>query len=120
MARIPEDGGPETLSTIIARYLSPAHRDAPGKGCTFAALGCEMPRQGAPVRRAFTEGLRARLAGLSALLPGQSKAREDRALALLAGMVGALILARAVDDPEFSDRILDATSAALQDHVQVE
>src|ERR1044071_1105855 len=38
LARLPVGSGPDTLSTIIARYLSPAHRDAPGKGCTFAAL----------------------------------------------------------------------------------
>lgn len=37
--------------------------------------------------------------------------REDDALVLLAGMAGALLLARAVDDPEVSHRILKASRA---------
>src|SRR5947209_6318156 len=85
LARIPEEGGPEVLAGIIERYLSPAHRDTPGQGCTFAALGCEMPRQGSTLRKVFTEGLRARMARLAALLPGRRREeQEDRALALLA------------------------------------
>ena len=115
LARIPEDSGAEALPGIIAGYLSARHRDAPGQGCTFAALGGEMPRQGPTLRRVFTEGLRSRMTRLAAMLPGRRRAaREDRALALLASMVGALILARAVDDPDLSDRLLSATAAELQ------
>ncbi len=33
-------------------------------------------------------------------------------MATLAGLVGAMVLARAVDDPELSDEILTATRAA--------
>ena len=40
-------------------------------------------------------------------MPGHRKS-EDEALAIVATMVGALTLARAVDDPELSDRILAA------------
>jgi hypothetical protein len=47
--------------------------------------------------------------------PGQSRQREDDALALAATLVGALILARAVDDPELSDRILAASRARLNE-----
>lgn len=115
LARAPGDGGTAELAGIIGRYLSPRHRDAPGQGCAFAALGCEMPRQGPALRKVFTEGLRERMARLASLLPGRRRAaREDQALALLAGMVGALILARAVDDAALSGRILAATAAELQ------
>jgi len=48
------------------------------------------------------------------LLPGRRKRqREDEVLAILAAMVGAIVLARAVDDVEFSDRILSASRARL-------
>jgi TetR/AcrR family transcriptional repressor of nem operon len=40
---------------------------------------------------------------------------EDAALATVAGLVGALILARAVDDPALSDRILAATTDSVTD-----
>ena len=50
-----------SLATVVARYLSPAHRDAPGGGCALAAIGPEAARQGGSVRRVFTarrQGLR--------------------------------------------------------------
>jgi TetR/AcrR family transcriptional repressor of nem operon len=104
----------ERLAAIVAAYLSPDHRDRVGKGCTLAALGCEMPRQGPGVRQVFTEGIRKRMELLGSLLPERRRAaREDRALATLATMVGALILSRAVADEELSDRILSASAARL-------
>jgi len=106
------------LADYAARYLSAAHRDAPGGGCSLAALGCEMPRQSEPVRHVFTEGVRRVTARLAALLPGRDKRRrEDGALAVMATMVGALVLARAVDDPELSDRILAVSRARLSQPV---
>jgi len=114
LARIPDDAGPEALAGIVANYLSPAHRDRPGKGCAFAALGCDVARQGPALREVFTGGIRMAAKRLAMLLPGRRRqASEDRALALLSAMVGALILARAVDDPALSDRILAATRTAL-------
>jgi len=66
------------------------------------------------VRHAFTQGLRDRVETLRSLLPGRSAAaRREKALATMAGLVGALVLSRAVDDPELSDEILDAASATF-------
>jgi TetR/AcrR family transcriptional repressor of nem operon len=113
LARVPEAAGTEALAAAIARYLAPAHRDAPGRGCAMAALGCEMPRQPPALRKVFTEALRDRMRSFASSLRGRSQLPEDRALALLAGMVGALVLARAVDDPAMSDRILSATRDEL-------
>jgi TetR/AcrR family transcriptional repressor of nem operon len=47
-------------------------------------------------------------ARLAAALPEGTPDRELAALAALSTLVGALILARAVDDPALSDRILAA------------
>ena len=45
------------------------------------------------------------------MLPGLSaEARRERALATMAGLIGALILSRAVDDSELSDQILAASA----------
>src|SRR6266704_6716657 len=57
--QVAEHGGRNALSAIASAYLSPAHRDRPGEGCALAALGAEAVRHGAPVRGAFTHGLRA-------------------------------------------------------------
>jgi TetR/AcrR family transcriptional repressor of nem operon len=108
--------GPDALGALAARYLSARHRDAPGAGCALAALASEAPRQGPAVRRALTEGLRGFAARLVPLLPRRGRlAPEDEALAVVATLVGGLVLARAVDDPALSDRILDASRRRLAD-----
>src|ERR1700719_5033044 len=104
----------ETLSAYVERYLSPRHRDTPGSGCAIATLGCEVPRQGNAMRQTFTEGLRRMMQRLTRLLgPKARRERENEALAIAATLVGGMILARAVDDRELSDRILAACRARL-------
>src|ERR1700730_13030336 len=44
-------------AALLEHYLSPKHRDDPGKGCAFAALGNDAARSGKIVRRAFAEGV---------------------------------------------------------------
>lgn len=118
LARVPEGAGPEALAAAVARYLAPSHRDAPGQGCAMAALGCEMPRQPKPLREVFTAALKDRMRRFASSLTGRSRPAEDEALALLAGMVGALVLARAVDDEVLSDRILSCTRDSLLDRLR--
>lgn len=115
MAREASAQGQEPLAVIEAAYLSPRHRDAPGQGCLLAALGSDAARQGPAVRRAVTEGVRAQVEGLASLVPGRTKAaRRQRALADYASLVGAMVLARAVDDEDLSNEILRAAAASLR------
>jgi len=103
-----------SFGAVIRAYLSPRHRDAPGRGCLLAAVGSDVARQPRPVRRAFTEGFRSRVAALERLLPGRSaSARREKALAAMAGLVGALMVSRAVDDANLSDQILKAAAATF-------
>lgn len=102
------------LVDVVRSYLSTRHRDDPGHGCVFAALGSDVARQPKSVRRAFTKGLRIRLEALLHLIPGRSGSkRRQRALATLATLVGAMVLSRAVDDATLSNDILEAASASL-------
>jgi len=103
-----------SFGDVVRSYLTPRHRDDAGHGCLFAALGSDVARQPRSVRRAFTEGLRLRVAELQKLLPGRSvAARRQKAVATMAGLVGALVLSRAVDDPKLSNEILDAAATAF-------
>ena len=103
-----------SFGEVVRAYLSPRHRDDPGTGCLLSALGSDAARQPRAVRRAFTDGFRARIDALVELVPGRSQAvRREKALATMAGLVGALILSRAVDDPALSDEILAATATEL-------
>ncbi len=76
------------LSAFTDEYLSPRHRDDPGKGCAVAALGADVARQGERVRSAFTAGLEPFLQLLSNAVPGRSKAvRRRKAIATMAALV---------------------------------
>lgn len=105
------------LKDYASEYLSPAHRDEPGSGCPFAALSCEISRQSRGVRERFTAGMRSAIALLGGRLASglKPKQREETALATMASLVGALVLARAVNDPKLSDDILRATRNRLSD-----
>jgi len=112
--RVAERATGDPMSAVAKSYLSTTHRDRPGEGCLVAALGAEASRQGPSLRHAVTEGVRSLVEHLSGLVPGRSKAvKRERALAAFAGMVGALVLARAVDDPALSKEILQATTKSL-------
>jgi TetR/AcrR family transcriptional repressor of nem operon len=103
-----------SVGEVVTSYLSPRHRDDAGRGCLFAALGADVVRQPKSVRRAFTSGLRSRLDALKELMPGRSaSARRRKALAVMSGLVGALILSRAVDDPKLSDEILESAAVTF-------
>ena len=101
-----------TLDDYVTRYLSADHREGRGDGCVMAALGGEIPRQSSAIRHSFTGVVRAVVKRIASLMPARRKS-ADGALAIVATMVGALILARAVDDPELSDRILSAARTRL-------
>jgi TetR/AcrR family transcriptional repressor of nem operon len=95
------------LREIIRRYVSRYHRDHPAEGCVMPALAAEIAREPGEARHAFTVALEEFAAALVDYIPGAtSEARHDTALALVAGMAGAVALARAIDDPDLSDRML--------------
>jgi len=104
----------DPLEALAATYLTPKHRDATGRGCPMAAIGSEIARQGPHVRRAFTDELRPFLDYLSRNVHGKSNnSRRQTALATYAGLVGALIVSRAVDDPDLSNEILSAVANTM-------
>jgi TetR/AcrR family transcriptional repressor of nem operon len=110
MERVAAAAPPEqALRAVIRTYLSQAHVEAIETGCAVAALGSEMPRQAPKVRRAATRRIKEMIDLVGRQLPdwGQPGAHE-RALVTVATAVGALVLARAVDDPKLSDAVRQA------------
>jgi TetR/AcrR family transcriptional repressor of nem operon len=87
-------------------YLSKAHRDEPSEGCPLPALASDMARQPAAVRRAYTEGVRDAVRRIREVAPAADPTAH---LALLAGMVGALAISRAVNDEKLSEAVLRDT-----------
>jgi AcrR family transcriptional regulator len=110
LSRIAAAAPPEqALQAMLCAYLSKAHVEAAETGCPVAALGSEMPRQAPEVRRAATRSIKELIDLVARQSPdwGQPGAHEH-ALVTVATMVGALVLARAVDDPRLSDTLRQA------------
>lgn len=104
MERIAASAPPrQALAAMMRAYLSQEHLTGIETGCATAALGSEMPRQAPEVRRAATRRIKEMIDLVARQSPdwGQPGAHE-RALFTVATMVGALVLARAVDEPGLS------------------
>lgn len=103
-----------SLEFLVAAYLSPEHLEDIEGGCPMAALGSEMPRQSPEVRRVATGRIREmiNLVAREVTASGPGEARE-RTLVTIATMVGALVLARAVDDAALSGEICEAALSSL-------
>lgn len=103
------------LAAIIDFYLSEAHRDNPASGCVMPSLSAEIARDPQEVRTAFTQAFQDFTTGLAPFLPQEvSEKQDDEMLVLLAGMVGTILLARAVNDPALSDCLLAVNRAFYQ------
>jgi len=99
----------KALQAMIQAYLSKAHVENAETGCPVAALGSEMPRQAPSVRRAATRRIKEMIDVVARHSPGQgAPGAYERALVTVATMVGALVLARAVDDPKLSKAVREA------------
>ena len=104
--------GDGDFSGFVRSYLAPRHRDNAGNGCPTAGLAAAVRHQTPAAKAAMTEGLRSQIARMEKALPQQGAPDKRRAaIGSWAAMVGAVILARAVDDPELSDEVLGETRA---------
>ena len=100
----------QALRAIIERYLSVAHANSLGTGCALSALGPELARKPAGVRRrieALQEGYRERLLPF---VPGPTREEKLAKLKVLfPSMAGVLMMARVVSDPERREqRLMEA------------
>jgi TetR/AcrR family transcriptional repressor of nem operon len=100
----------KALNSILANYLSPAHRDTSTGGCPATAFPVDSARSGKDVQAAFADGIEAYLEIFAGRMDGDKREARQRAVALLSGIVGALLLSRAVKKsrPKLSDELLSS------------
>jgi AcrR family transcriptional regulator len=113
--------GVRWASLFAQAYLSPARRDAVGRGCLLPTLANDAARSTRATHRLFGD-LLDEAAGELAKGCGASDAErsKDRAFAMLALCAGGLMLARAMPDQAASDRMLKACRDAAKDLVSGE
>jgi TetR/AcrR family transcriptional repressor of nem operon len=101
------EGSPGLFNRLVRSYVSRSHRDQPGSGCALAAMGPEATRHGKNIRRAFSEASEALIDVMTDAGEGATgQVRQEEAIAAISTMLGAVVLARVVEDPALSDRVL--------------
>lgn len=104
--------GMGNLQALLDTYLSPFHRDNAAGGCPTAGLASDIRHQTTAARSAMTEGIRSQINRIGAALPEAGAAEKRRAaIGSWAAMVGAVIIARAIEDEALSNEVLDQTRA---------
>ncbi|MBZ7924293.1 TetR family transcriptional regulator [Ensifer adhaerens] len=109
------------LLALVTYYLSTTHRDATAGGCALAALGPDAAREGQHVRSVFTCGIEAHLELFRDVLGASAKPSGfDDAVGVLATLVGAIVLARTINDDALSREVLAAATRTLVTHYSSE
>jgi TetR/AcrR family transcriptional repressor of nem operon len=113
-----KEGG---LEAWIRGYLRTGHRDHPERGCIVATLAAELARHPGTTRKGFTQKLEKVTTDIAAHLPADMAPALKRktAVGVFAILVGALQMARAVDDTAFSDQLLEAGIASALNLAQI-
>jgi TetR/AcrR family transcriptional regulator, transcriptional repressor for nem operon len=104
------------LATLVESYLTSVHRDDPGHGCAIPTLAAEIARESPRTRKAFAAKLEQMIDVFAAQIPDMPrKAARKQAMAVIATMMGTMVLARVAGNSGFSDEILDAGRDAVLD-----
>jgi TetR/AcrR family transcriptional repressor of nem operon len=103
-----EKAGPGWLEAFSDFYLSEKVTCPPGDACALPSFSPEVARAGEASREAYQAGLLQLVKTVAAGLPGSKVERRAMAWEFLAKLVGAVMLARAVPDPELAAEIATA------------
>lgn len=111
-------GGPRGYTALVDGYLSTWHRDHPESGCGVAGVAADAARAGGPARGSYTRQVKECLAVIADLTGNPDRQIGEReAVLTLSVLVGAISMARAVDDPDLSEQILTHAAAALKQYI---
>lgn len=105
----------DSLGGVIAFYLSTEHQNEKMDGCPVVALGSDAARQNATVKASFETGIKAYLDILERMISESGNGEiESKAMAILSIMVGAMTLARVVNDQVLAQSFFDSTIEQIQ------
>lgn len=108
------DGGKRAFDRYLSEFLSRAfHEDCAGS-CTFVTMGSELARADEQTRHVMSEGFRSWVDILTRQANKEdSKAARGEAMFKLSAMIGAVTMARIIDDGKFADQLLTETRKRL-------
>jgi len=108
-------GGRRGFTKLVDGYLNAWHRDHPESGCGVAGIAADVSRADGSARAAYTHQVRECLSVLAGLIDNADRqVGEHEAVFTLSVLVGAISMARAVDNPDLSQQILTNAAVALK------
>src|ERR1700728_4945131 len=99
---------PDAGSGIIRAYLSRQHLENVENSCPMVALPGDVARCDSSVKSAFEAVVKAMVAILGRKMRGTNRESEETAMAIAALCIGGMVVARALNGGDFSDRLRDA------------
>ena len=106
------------LFALVDWYLSVGHRDGLATACAVTALAGDVARSNDRARTAYTRQVGAYLDLFTTLIAGDKpKPKRTKAIAAWATLVGAVSMARAVNDDKLSREILKTAADELKVHL---
>ncbi len=101
----------ELLKRWLNDYISDYHRGNPDIGCVMPTLSADVARADDDTRTAYRIKMTELVQKISTVLEGPEEDRASRAWSIVAMMVGAIGIARAMADGEDADRALRSALA---------
>jgi TetR/AcrR family transcriptional repressor of nem operon len=103
------------LGLLVDAYLSLAHRDGLATSCAVTSMANDVARSSARARAAYTKQVGIYLELLAKLIAtDKRKSRRAKAITALATLVGAVSMARAVNDEKLSRELLKSAADELK------
>jgi TetR/AcrR family transcriptional repressor of nem operon len=96
----------------VRLYLSDPHRNDPGHGCVIPSPSADVARAGDSVREAYRRRMAEVVALPAPAMRGTQEEQEQRARTLLASIVVAVTIARALPSGDQAQAVLDAALAS--------
>jgi TetR/AcrR family transcriptional repressor of nem operon len=96
------------LKEWLAMYISADHRADPASGCVMPTLSADVARSNPQTRAVYKRRMSALVRKMSNVLDVAGPDRKKRAWSIVAMMVGAITISRAMPDGEEADQVLES------------
>ena len=98
----------QRLREWLAMYISAEHRADPASGCVKPVLSADVAHANPKIRAAYGRKMSALVRRMSDVLDAAGPDRQKRAWSIIAIMVGAIAISRAMPDGKEADQAIDS------------
>jgi len=98
----------QRLKEWLAMYISVDHRADPASGCVMPTLSADVARSNPQIRAAYKRRMLALVRKMSNVVDVAGPDRKKRAWSIVAMMVGAITISRAMPDDQEADQVLES------------